>query len=689
MIDDAVDIEGEDDLQAQEPAQQDDVDTGQAMQSVQEAIAFGRERHGMSEPQEDQRYSGLPMSTNIDDRRDRPEKPYSPTDLPNADLPAGGAYPRQDPEFGGGGGQRNGKIPGAGFDMSTGQQQDRSRTPATYNPALSRPGSLQPMQGMDTSRFGSAKPQRRDKFSTTDFADGGYVEDENDATAEEQDQANAPAVNIDGEEPYQDQGPEQEAPAYQGTGDYTPDQGPKTNVMDRVGHTMPRFATTAWNKANEGGDGPVSGPARRFMSYLSGQDAAPPDQVSALEQQVDPEGILDEGTRKLLAIDAAKQSGGNEAAWAAAQHYRKKYDAYRGFAAAALSKGDVAGAAQAAQQAYPNLLDGTDVKFTPAPMGEGVVATLSSRGRGAGRSVNLTPAQFNEFLVGPPGQYDTVLEVGIEKLMSMLTQRPGTPPSAAQGPDAPQGPPLSGQGAAPQETIEPGQDVMKQGTGEGQAGNPNWPLQGQGGPSRGQGRGRERGLPRQATEDAYTPDPKLEAQAMRIFPNASQHTQRADWIARQEQQAERNKIDAQKAAAPVAAAEVRGVHGEAIQNTKQGGAANVADINAKGRQGVAEIRAGAARDKVDADLKYRLAKIAADSQNAGARNAARILEQKLKNVPLGEKLSPEDQATVSRLLSGAANAPPAQQQNAPQPAGGRTKVMVHPKTGQRIEVQVE
>lgn len=676
----AIDIEGgSDTANVSEPSQ----DTDSAMQSVQDAFAYSRQRHGLEGGGE-----GASEAGRAGDRINS----VAPTNNARRSL----------------GGPRPSVRPHPGDDFLAGEPEspnvedrrnDRSMFRAGPSPArsfidnwskiLGRKGPDYFDEGKDT---GNLRQQTGQPLMS--FADGGPVEEyEEDA---------APAVDIESEAPAQQQEeivPQGQGGYYpdQGQGDYGlrrgmefPDQGPQTNLADRIGHTMPRFATTAYNKASAGGDGPVSGPLRRFMAYLSGADASDPEQVSALEQQVDPEGILDEGTRKMLAVQAATKSGGPEAAAGAAQHYRKKYDAYRGFAAAALAAGDVAGAAKSASQAYPNLLDGSNLQFTPAPMGAGVVATLSGRG-GQSQTLNLTPAQFNEFLVGPPGDYETVMEVGIDKLINSLAQKPGTPPSGQGAEGTALG--AAAQGTVPQTQAEPGRDLM-QGTGEGQAGNPNWPLQDKGGGQGTRSQNKGRGQPREP--EAYTPDPRLLSQAKRLFPSPG--PEREAWIAQQEQQAERNDIDRIRATDRSTAAEVRGVHGENIATTKVAGAQGVADTNKAGRVEAAQIRAQVASAKIDADTKMKLAQIAATTKNAALRNAVRILEQQEKNVTLGEKRSPEGIKALQQIYNLAAqeaqggaapapqqqNAPAPQQQNAPAP-GGQPRTMIHPRTKEKYQ----
>lgn len=170
---------------------------------------------------------------------------------------------------------------------------------------------------------------------------------------------------------------------------------------------------------------------QKLVSYLLGADAAPPQLVDAIERSIDPEGKLDPDTRHMAAIQQAAKQGGNEAAWQVLQHYRKKYDASKAFAAAALNgvggkPPDIAAAAQAASKAYTYMPDGTSVSFQPGQ--NGVTATVKRVGsQQPFGNVTLTPEQFHEFVRGKAGQFDNVLENSGPRVLSELQTAQGRP----------------------------------------------------------------------------------------------------------------------------------------------------------------------------------------------------------------------------------------------------------------------
>ncbi len=127
------------------------------------------------------------------------------------------------------------------------------------------------------------------------------------------------------------------------------------------------------DQAQSAGQGAQGGP-KRAIGYLTGEGAMPSQNIAQLEKMVDPRGQMPPEIRKLLAVHAAKQQGGDEAGWAAMQHYRQRFLMLNGLAAAQM-KGNQqkppnpALAAQTATDAHTNSLMGDKVSFTPSPQG--------------------------------------------------------------------------------------------------------------------------------------------------------------------------------------------------------------------------------------------------------------------------------------------------------------------------------
>lgn len=147
-------------------------------------------------------------------------------------------------------------------------------------------------------------------------------------------------------------------------------------------------------------DGPMPDP----QGYFSGAGAAPTATVQQLERQIDPSGVMDESTRKLLAVQEAAAQGGPEAAWGVVQHYNQKANAFAAIATAAAEGSpqkppNLAQAAEAATKALANVVDGT----TTTIRAEGdrfKVSIMDALAAGAAR-----PAEQAASVIRGAGQY--------------------------------------------------------------------------------------------------------------------------------------------------------------------------------------------------------------------------------------------------------------------------------------------
>jgi hypothetical protein len=123
--------------------------------------------------------------------------------------------------------------------------------------------------------------------------------------------------------------------------------------------------------APQGGGGPMAGAPPKLVGYVSGQGGVTPDVLAAMEQKVDPHGVMDPSMRTMLTI---AQQGSPQQRWAAMQAYRQRFNAYQGIAKAAAmgtpsKPADMGAAAKYATLAYQNVPDGNSVSFTPSEGG--------------------------------------------------------------------------------------------------------------------------------------------------------------------------------------------------------------------------------------------------------------------------------------------------------------------------------
>lgn len=334
---------------------------------------------------------------------------------------------------------------------------------------------------------------------------------------------------------------------------------------------------------------PVQQLGRRLLGYLQSTEADPQMSQRA-ETEVDPEGVLDEDTRKLLAVQLAQQRDGPEASWRVLQDYRKKYDGYRAFAAAALQNQDLPSAARAASQAYPNILDGTSITFQPTE--GGVTALIRPRG-GEPQQLQLTPEQFNRWLTGDEGQYDMVLaRGGPAQLRALLQARSRT---AAPGVTAPP--------SAPQRSTMNRQAQMEQ-------------------------------VPREPTPDE---------EARTVYPWASQGEQRGLLATKLREAGRERESRVEQRVAP---AELRAQTSAANAQTRADVQRDVAGIRAQSYDQRTRQVYEAALRRVDAQMQR--------GQNVDQlgreRNAMRAIVEKLRN---NIELTPQERQLHERIIGGA------------------------------------
>ncbi len=415
-----------------------------------------------------------------------------------------------------------------------------------------------------------------------------------------------------------------------------------------------------------GPNGPIArnlkafpGNAKRIISYLMGADAAPPQDVQQLAQQVDPEGQMTPSERNLVAVQKTAEEQGPEAAWKLVQANRVAYNAKQAFGYAALNgtpqkRPDLLAAIDAANQAQSHVLDGSDVQFTPAQ--GGVTATVKSPD-GQTSQIPLSMDAFRQYLnVGRNGQYDRVMQdtvpATLQKLAGARQQNriPVTPQrqaAAAQQPD------MSGTGPVDDQTNFGKTPSTMNLSGNDQV---------------------QRGGKTPVEESNYGDE--LEARAMRMFPSASQEAQRNQWMAAEEQRQEgaQNKVDVAKTGAEgkVVAAQVAGQSREKVAETSAAGHQKVAEIKTNGWKYASDAKTAAAQIKADQQKAHDGDK-AAQQRVETARKAIAIKRQ------TAETLTPEEKMLEAQMAQGGLSASqpqrpapaPQQQSPAPQRAAGQ------------------
>jgi hypothetical protein len=290
--------------------------------------------------------------------------------------------------------------------------------------------------------------------------------------------------------------------------------------------------------------GPLAGPARgvkSIISYLMGADAMPPEALDGAGKTVDPQGRMNPSERNLMALQHARDNGGDEAAWALMQTNRVSYNAQTAFAKTALEgtaqkPADLMAAIDAANKAQANVLDGSNVEFRPLQGGQAITATVTRPGAPPDQLV-LSPQQFAKWLdVGGDGQWDKIMSSGAQQTLHKIVNEGPSRGSKSLG----DMPPMPGQRPQRQPAAAPPVDNS-----ESDAYNPsaaeNAPKSnfGKTPSSLNLSGSDERSTP---VPDQTNYGPELEARAMRMFPSVSQEAERNQWMAGEEARSEGNQV---------------------------------------------------------------------------------------------------------------------------------------------------
>jgi hypothetical protein len=355
----------------------------------------------------------------------------------------------------------------------------------------------------------------------------------------------------------------------------------------------------------------VPGNAKRIIQYLMGGDAAPPQVAQKFEQGVKVEhpGISDDDAA-LVAVHKALEHGGPEAAWAMTQYNRSAYNAKQAFALAALTgsangkPSDPSAAAQAATQASPHMLDGSQARFAAAPNGS-ITATVTMPG-GHSVNYNLSPQQFAQYLnVGGDGQWDKVREQGgipgtLQKIVSgaalQKAQVNGAQPASQAQQDDDRG---------TQPSSVPGQKFGS---------TPSTTDLSGGEPSSNYGQWNKMASP------DY--DPQDVARAQRMFPN--DRAAQSKWLTEQESQEAERQVKRD-----VAEGQERARLGAARE--RAGGQVGAAQARAKGTVDAATVRAESYAKSQQQKAQLALQKMAQQANDANARNRINIATRLINN----------------------------------------------------------
>lgn len=387
--------------------------------------------------------------------------------------------------------------------------------------------------------------------------------------------------------------------------------------------------------------GPLAGPAqgikngiKSVMSYLMGADAMPPEALDGAGRTVDPEGRMNPSQRNLMAVQHARENGGDEAAWALMQSNRVAYNAQTAFAKTALEgtqqkPADLMAAIDAANKAQANVLDGSHVEFRPLQGGQAITATVT-RPNGQPEQIVLSPQQFARWLdVGGDGQWDKVMSTGAGQTLHRIANE-GPPRGSKRLDDVPAMPKKAPAAAAPpvDNTESDSYDPLAEGNvPETNFGKTPSTLNLSGSNARSE-----------PAPDQTNYGPELEARAMRMFPGITQEAERNAWMASQEGRYDEleNKV--------AVAGEV-GRRKEEVAKIGARGRVEQEGVRQAGAQKVAETKGqtyamrDANRAKTEAaKLDMRARELMSRDANSAQGRAVKILSSKMATLqPLTEE----------------------------------------------------
>jgi hypothetical protein len=377
--------------------------------------------------------------------------------------------------------------------------------------------------------------------------------------------------------------------------------------------------------------GAQGGQSKGIVSYVGGADAVSPQTLAQGAAAVDPGKNMSPGDANILAVKAAYDKGGEAAAWAVIQGNRVAYNAKQAFAYTAASgiqnkPADMNAAMDAANQAEQHVLDGSNVHFAPGTGGI-ITATVTMPGTKKPIIMNLTPEQFKAYLdIGQSGQYDKVTAKGVPATLAEVAKQQS---QGAQGPDFDaQGHYTKGEDA--NNPYNAPRDAM----GRSQAADP-WARQFN------DKYGEER------TKFDKNSDDELMYRANRQFPQMGQDREKQEWIAKQqgEEAGRQNKLDV---------ATQEGVNKRDIADITARGRQGVAQTNKEGKVEATTIGSGNKLKGVEDTNKSKAGQQAGVQDRATMETARKSIASKEAN---GIALTPEETALKAQFTKSATRTP--------------------------------
>lgn len=413
------------------------------------------------------------------------------------------------------------------------------------------------------------------------------------------------------------------------------------------------------------------GGSQLIMRYLAGADADPAlakkaEQSASQQLSQSSDGQPSESDTRLMALHAAFESGGPEAAYKVQQTYRASYNAAMGHAHVALNgvpgkPGDLAAATDAATKASTYVLDGTNTKFQPAPDGSGVIKTVTYPGGKQPQSSPMTIEQFNQLTdIGDikGGQYDAAHETPYQggpgkPLNGPQNPAPGATPGGSGQPNGPQNPAIRSVNQAVNklgsQTPAPGPATAQPSAVDGQISRLPPPYQAQ---------------VRKLMDMGADPQQAMRAVSAAPFKIGDQ----IKMLQTQEQQGVTNTQNQSKIDTGFAGKQAAAEAGITREGIKAAGAGNVAQIRGQFLLDSRNIIAASKSAEGAQKMELELHRTAAGIQNSQLKDRVTMAAKMVGSAAMSGQELPPDQAQFVADTMKATQAPPSPQAQTPRAA---------------------
>jgi len=174
-------------------------------------------------------------------------------------------------------------------------------------------------------------------------------------------------------------------------------------------------------------------PMQGIMRYLTGADAAHPQEVQQIENMIDPHNEMTKPDRAAAAV-AAASADDPASGFPILQHYRNSYEHGKQFAAHAADQGDMSAAANAANIAFANVPNTKHYRFMAngPDASSGVTMTVTDQ-NGRSTSTNLSQPQLAALMKDRATMFDSMADMASGDVTGATPEQQQPQPQDARG----------------------------------------------------------------------------------------------------------------------------------------------------------------------------------------------------------------------------------------------------------------